>query len=155
MSKKLDLFVFSSNNKTNIWAGIGAQMWAVSANVNSRTIKARKTNSKKMKIGSLGLLYCKETKEFTTPFVVYSEVDGNSEVRDIWPEPWILPFKIKTLGTPNLAMSINDVKKQLPVYYKSGKKNITHVLFLHGKMAFTPSKISDDDWKIIIQNLAD
>ena len=66
----MEVFVFSSNNLTNMWAGVGAKRWAVSMKLakNKGTI----TKSKKIKIGSIGLLYCSETGELTTPFLITS-----------------------------------------------------------------------------------
>jgi hypothetical protein len=65
----MELFCFASKNLTNIWAGIGAQMWAV-AETSPSDMKARITKSKRSKVGALGLLYCNETHAFTTPFLV-------------------------------------------------------------------------------------
>ena len=149
----MNLFVFSSNNLTNIWAGIGAQLWAVSK-PSARTVQARISASKKMTVGSVGVLYCKETKAFTTPFIVYSKPDIELEVTDVWPEPWILPFRIKTLGTPKKSMWISEMKK-LPIFSKSARSNISHVFYIQGLLAFTPSKISELDWQIILESLVD
>lgn len=66
----MELFSFASNNLVNIWAGIGAGLWAV-AETSSSDMKARITKSRRMTIGSLGILYCNETHSFTTPFLVY------------------------------------------------------------------------------------
>ena len=149
----MNLFAFSSNNLTNIWAGIGAQLWAVSETTD-QTIQARKTASKKMPIGSLGILYCKETKAFTTPFIVYSHPSPDKRIDNIWPEPWVLPFKIKTLGTPEKSMPIDTTMSKLPVCVKSGKNNISHVIFIHGQLVFTPTAIEPEDWQIIVDELA-
>ncbi len=57
-----------------------------------------------MKIGSLGILYCKETQSLTTPFIVYSNTDPKIEVSNIWPETWTLAFRIFPLGSPTLQL---------------------------------------------------
>src|ERR687892_819885 len=88
----MDLFCFASKNLTNIWAGVGARMWAV-AETSPADMKARVTKSKRMVVGSIGVLYCNETHSFTTPFLVYSLVDPDQVVEDVWPERWRLPFK--------------------------------------------------------------
>ena len=78
----MELFCFASKNLVNIWAGIGAGMWAV-AETSPTDMKARFTKSKRMKVGSLGLLYCNETHSFTTPFLVYSQTDPEAVIRNI------------------------------------------------------------------------
>jgi hypothetical protein len=60
-------------------------MWAV-AETSPADMKARVTKSKRMKVGSLGILYCNETHSFTTPFVVVSEPNETKVVSDVWPE---------------------------------------------------------------------
>ena len=150
----MNLYAFSSNNLTNIWAGIGAQMWAVSK-PSKQTMKQRVTTSQKMPIGAAGVLYCKETKSFSTPFIVYSLPDPNKEIRDVWPEPWVLPFSIKPLGTPRKLLSVGKAKSLLPSVVRSGKSNISHVLFIHGQMAFIPSPVTESDWEVLIEHLAD
>jgi hypothetical protein len=79
----MDLFCFASNSLTNIWAGIGAGMWAV-AETSPADMKARITKAKRMKVGSPGLLYCNDTHSFTTPFLVHSEPDPERIVPGIW-----------------------------------------------------------------------
>jgi hypothetical protein len=64
---------------TNIWAGIGAGVWAVSKADSPQTEEARKTRSLRMTQGSYGLLYCSATKTFTTPFKVRYEAKWTSE----------------------------------------------------------------------------
>jgi hypothetical protein len=49
--------------------GYGADMWAVSEKSPTH-MEARITKSKRMGVGSLGLLYCSENRCFTTPFIV-------------------------------------------------------------------------------------
>jgi hypothetical protein len=102
----MDIFVFSSKNLTNIWAGIGARKWAVSKELaeNPATV----TKAKSLRIGSLGLLYCSETQSFTAPFLVSSAPEVNVSVSNIWPEEWWLPFSIFPLGSPNKQMSKDE-----------------------------------------------
>ena len=88
----MDIFVFSSKNLTNIWAGIGARLWAVSDTGDATTFQSRRTKSQGMKIGTFGILYCNETQTLTTPFIVYSKPDAKRTVKNVWPEPWVLPF---------------------------------------------------------------
>ena len=74
----MELFVFSLKNLTNIWAGIGAKLWAVSK-PQKEGVRGITNRSQKMQIGSLGLLYCSATKTFTTPFIVYCLTLGGSK----------------------------------------------------------------------------
>lgn len=108
----MELFCFASNNLTNIWAGIGAGLWAV-AETSESDMKARVTKSCRMKIGSLGVLYCSETHSFTTPFLVYSEPDPIRVVTDVWPERWRLPFRIHALGNPTRQVEKSNSSKRI------------------------------------------
>jgi hypothetical protein len=76
----MSIFVCSSNNLTNIWAGIGANMWAVSE---SQQHKGRVTKSRKMKVGNRGLLYCTETQGLMTPFLVYSKPSIDERIANV------------------------------------------------------------------------
>ena len=149
----MDLFVFSSKNLTNIWAGIGAETWAVSKTT-PQNKKGRITKSKKMKIGSIGILYCVPKHSFTTPFIVYSEPDPEKEISDIWSETWILPFKIKPLGNPERMIHIDEAIKILPICQKTTETNISHIFRIQGNLAFNPTIIGQEDWAIFIKKLA-
>src|SRR5437762_5362 len=97
-SALMDLFCFASKNVENIRRGIEASKWAV-ATVSPSAMRARVTKARRyFHPGSLGLLYCRETHSFTTPFVSTSNADPHTVVIDIWPEPWVLPFSIKPFG---------------------------------------------------------
>ncbi len=150
----MKLFVFSSKNLTNIWAGIGARMWAVPQG-DDTWMKTIKTKSKEMTVGSCGIMYCSETQALTTPFLVYSPIDYEKTVKNVWPEEWKLPFSILPLGTPNRQLSIKDAFEKLSVLRDSGKTNITHVLHIPTMRVFTPNEISENDWAVIIENLAE
>jgi hypothetical protein len=51
-------------------------------------------------------------------------------------------------------MSTDEAMSSLPVCQKSGKDNISHVIFIHGQLAFTPTEIEAADWQILLQKLA-
>src|SRR5690606_36452099 len=71
----IDIYIFSSKNITNIWAGYGARAWAVSQ-VGKKEMETRMTKSMSMQPGALGLIYCSaEPKFFTMPFKVAGEVE--------------------------------------------------------------------------------
>ena len=149
----MKLFVFSSINLTNIWAGIGAELWAVSIRQKSGVWGIR-TRSQQMQIGSIGLLYCSDTKTLTTPFIVYSSPDLEKEISNVWPEIWVLPFRIHALGNPNKQLHKDEAKKILPTFERKRIRNISHELKLAPTTVFVPSDISEEDWKVIIEQLA-
>ena len=147
------IYAFASNTLTNIWAGVGAGRWAVSPSDNMSYTKGRTTRSQKMPIGAGGILYCNEIKSFTTPFIVYSVPNPNEIVDEIWPEPWVLPFLIKPLGDPRCSMPLATAKKLLPSLQEQGA-NVNNTIYVHGKMAFTQSKLTEWDWAVLISELA-
>lgn len=149
----MELFCFASKNVTNIWAGIGARMWAV-AETSPTDMKARATKSKRMKVGSLGLLYCNETHSFTTPFLVYSAPDPEKVVSDIWPESWRLPFRIHPLGTPSRQVHMDEAKKRWPVLLKSSAASVSAAMNITGTTVFVPVEVSADDWAMVLNDLA-
>jgi hypothetical protein len=149
----MELFCFASKNLTNIWAGIGARMWAVNETSPS-DMKARITKSKKMRVGAAGLLYCNETHSFTTPFLVYSEPDPEREVGDIWPEKWRLPFKIHPLGTPSRQVSAEQAKSQWAVLKNVGQGGVSAAMNITGTTVFVPAEVPAEDWSLILTSLA-
>lgn len=149
----MELFCFASKNRTNIWAGIGAQMWAV-AETSPSDMKARITKSKRLRVGALGLLYCNETHAFTTPFMVYSEPDPDKVIADIWPEKWRLPFRIHPLGNPSRQVHMDDAKKRWPVLVNSSVGSVTAAMNITGTTVFVPVEITADDWAMVLNDLA-
>jgi hypothetical protein len=146
----MELFVFSSKNLTNIWAGIGSRKWAVSED--QATNPGVTTKAKALRVGSLGILYCVETQSLTTPFLVASIPDDTLTVKDIWPEEWWLPFSIYPLGSPQKQMGKADIAK-LPVVVNSGRQ-WNNVIRTQGQFAFQVSQIDAEDWAILFQRLA-
>lgn len=150
----MDIFVFSSKNLTNIWAGIGAKTWAVSDTGDQSTFQSRKTKSKNMKVGSFGILYCNQTHSLTTPFIVYSAPDPDITVSEIWKENWVLPFKIFPLGSPERQLSSDEAKKILPIFQKSGTNNFSKIFYVQAVTVFSPTVIDPEDWEILMSRLA-
>lgn len=148
----MELYCFASKNLTNIWAGIGAGQWAV-AETSPTDMKARITKSKRMKIGSAGLLYCNETHSFTTPFLVCSEPDPNHIVTDIWPERWRLPFRIHPLGSPSRQLLAEHAKVQWPALSDVGAGGVSAAMNITGTTVFVPTEISSEDWSLILTSL--
>lgn len=150
---KMDLYCFASATETNIWAGIGAGLWAVASSPNDAFMQGRRTKAAKMQIGALGLLYCARTSSFTTPFVVLSQPDPINIVTDVWPEEWCLPFKIRPLGSPAKQMAGAAAANHWPVL-KTSTSNTTATMNLTGTTVFVPKQVSVDDWAFIMRDLA-
>lgn len=148
----MKLYAFASNNLTNIWAGVGAGRWAVARSEDPTFSKVRAAKAARMPVGAFGLLYCTEVQSFTVPFVVYSGVSDET-VKDIWPEEWILPFHIKPLGTPNRRMRRDKAKDLLPSVQARGT-DLNKLIPVPPTFAFNGSEIGDDDWAVLIKELA-
>lgn len=146
----MDLFVFSSKNLTNIWAGVGARRWAVS--LEQAEMSGARTKARGLPIGALGILYCVETQSLTTPFLVASAPDERTTVRDVWSEEWHLPFDIHPLGSPHRQMAKADIA-QLPAVIASGRQ-WNNVILTQGQFVFQPTILGRDDWEILFARLA-
>jgi len=146
----MQIFVFSFDNLTNIWAGVGAGLWAVSLKLaqNKGTI----TKSQKLKIGSLGALYCSDTQELTTPFLVKTAPRVGEIVADVWSQSWGLPFEITTLGSPRWRLHKDVIARDLPSVKALGKK-WNKILYVQPNFSFQPSEISAEDWAFIFDSL--
>ncbi|MCM2440916.1 hypothetical protein HGO34_14445 [Agrobacterium vitis] len=153
MSSKVNIYVFSSKSITNIWAGYGAQTWAVSIGEDASNNAGKKTKSKRMTVGSFGILYCEPWKAFTVPFVTISAPDLDKNEEEIWDGTWMLPFRFKALGNPKSRMPGSDISK-LPGAAREGITNYSHYLKVQGNLAFTTSAIDAEDWEYIIRELA-
>ena len=146
----MKLYSFASENLTNIWAGIGAGMWAVGESGKAAFVKGRITKAARMPIGAFGILYCNETGSLTVPFVVYSKADPERTETDVWSKAWVLPFCIKPLGNPRRQLTRKRAREILP----SLKNNSFEKLFLvQGQFAFQATEVTDDDWAVLIQEL--
>jgi hypothetical protein len=148
----MEIFCFASTNVTNIWAGVGARMWAV-AETSPADMKARTTKSKRMKIGALGLLYCNEIHSFTTPFVVTSEPHASNIVNDVWPGSWRLPFSIHPLGNPSRQVTSDTAKQKWEILKNVGAGGVSAAMNITGTTVFVPVEISSDDWSLILSEL--
>ncbi|WP_152555081.1 hypothetical protein [Desulfonatronum thiodismutans] len=149
----MKLYAFASKNLTNIWAGVGARMWAV-AETSENDMKTRTTKSRSMQIGASGILYCNETHSFTTPFLVYSPPNPDQVVTGIWPERWRLPFRILPLGNPERQMHKDTASKKLRILSNMGQGGISAAMHITGTTVFVPKEIPDEDWATLLSNLA-
>lgn len=148
----MEIYVFSSKDLTNIWAGVGARKWAVSPKLakNKGTI----TKSQRLQIGSLGILYCSDTEEFTTPFLVKSVPEKDGEISHVWPQKWGLPFEIAPLGSPSKRLSKNLLTKNMPSVISTGKQ-WNKILYVQPNFSFQPSHITAEDWAFLYSALSD
>lgn len=147
----MDIFVFSSSNLTNIWAGVGAKKWAVSMTI--ATDRGSITKSKNLKVGSLGLIYCSGTQEFTTPFIVRTLPEEGSTIKDVWPEEWGLPFGILPMGSPHLRMHKDEITKKMPSASVQGAKAWNKILYVQPTFSFQSSTVTTEDWAFIFSAL--
>ena len=147
------LYAFASNNLTNIWAGIGAGMWAVAASEDPGFTKTRIGKAAKMPVGAFGLLYCTETRSFTVPFVVYSKA-RDDKIKNVWPEEWVLPFNMKPLGTPRRQLGRERARDLLPSL-RDRKVDLNKLIPVPPTFAFNGSDVGDDDWSVLINELAE
>ena len=151
----MDIYVFASNTLTNIWAGVGAAMWAVApSEAGSPQEKGRITKARKMPVGALGVLYSSADKALTVPFVIQSRPDEQKEITHIWPERWVLPFEIKPLGSPHRRLTIDQAKECLPSFQGANPPPFNNVFRVRADFAFQTSQISPEDWSILIEKLA-
>lgn len=146
----MNIYVFTSNSLTNIWAGIGARTWAVAET--QAKMPGAATKAKKLRVGSLGLLYCSETQEVTTPFVITSQPEVDREISNIWAEAWHFPFHLTALGSPVRTIHKDALKEELPSARKT-KKQWNKVLYVQPQFVFQASVIDDDDWEYLYSRL--
>ncbi len=151
----MKLFIFPSLNITNIWAGVGAGKWAVAEPSDPAQMKGLKTKSLGMPVGSAGVIYRTGPLDgfFTTPFIVYSSPDQNDPETQVWDGTWVLPFRIHPLGTPRKRLTKHRAEQTLPILKSRPQTNITSVLTL--THYFVPSEVSERDWEVLLEHLAE
>lgn len=147
----MKLYSFASDDLTNIWAGIGAGMWAVGESDKTGFVKGRITKAARMPVGAFGILYCNETRSLTVPFVVYSKADPEKIEAHVWSKSWVLPFAIKPLGTPRRQLTRDRARKVLP---SLATKSFEKLFLVQGQFAFQAADVTDEDWAILIEELA-
>jgi hypothetical protein len=86
---------------------------------------------------------------------VYSQPDEHEVVEDIWPESWVLPFRIHPLGSPAKQLDKDEAMASIDVLKHSGTTNIGHALPLAPTSVFSPKPISSTDWAQLLAALAD
>ncbi len=151
--EEVRVYVFSSSSVTNIWAGYGARMWAVSKGESETAFKGKRTKAAKISSGSFGLLYCEPWQAFTVPFVFRSKPQTEFSEREVWDGEWFLPFAITPLGSPRSRLQGEDIKK-LPGAARRGITNFSHYLRVQGNFAFQESLVAEQDWEKIVEKLS-
>ncbi len=151
MNADVKVYVFSSKSITNIWAGFGAETWAVAIGSDA-TNKGKTTKALKMPVGSFGILYCEPWKSFTVPFVTYSVPDPDRSESEIWADDWMLPFRFRPLASPRSRLSGNEVLS-LPGAKERKISNYANYLTVQGNFAFQGSTIDARDWQMIVSKL--
>ena len=156
----MDLFCFASRNTRNIELGIENKLWAVATLTNQQSMKARTTKAMKyLHPGARGILYCNPTQSFTTPFVVRSNADPDRVVTDVWPEAWCLPFEIEPLGDLSRQVTREAAAQSWPVVQRRMAKNqgrggISAAMNITGTTVFVPVDIDEENWGVILDDLA-
>lgn len=153
----MKLFCFASRTLQNVWLGVRARQWAV-AKVQDSQMKARITKARRYFVpGSHGLLYCEPTHSFMVPFISKSRADPDAVITNVWPEPWVLPFSIEPLGDPRRQVRMEDAMAHWPILIRkqeNGATSVTAALNITGTTVFAPTEIADEDWDMILAELA-
>jgi len=149
----MDIYAFTSRTRTNIWAGIGRGMWAVSLSEHDSVNKGRATKASKMPIGAFGLLYCSEDQTYSTPFVVLSKPAPNVSIANVWPETWVLPFQIRALGSPEKPLPRTQMPKLLPTLRNNPRLGVDDLIEIKGVQSFNASTITEADWAALFEAL--
>jgi hypothetical protein len=146
------VYVFSSENLTNVWAAVGARLWAVSEAQGAN--QSNVTKSQKVKVGEFGIFHVKETKAFTTPFVIRSRPREGAGIANVWKDIWYLPFAIVPLGSPHVSIPAHELDNLLPSLVSS-RKHWDQVLFVAPNTVFAPAKITAEDWAVLVEKLVE
>ena len=149
----MKLYAFASADLTNIWAGVGAQRWAVPLSKAESSNSGRATKAAKMLPGSAGILYSSEDKCFTSPFIVRTLAQADEIITHIWPREWTLAFEVRYIGSPHKRLSWDDAKNLLPSC-KSGTP-LSKLIHVEPLTVFAASQIDEADWAVLIDRLAD
>ena len=151
MTNSFNLYAFSSQNMTNIWAGVGAETWAIPADPNPTT----RGKAAKLATPSFGILYAAAEKILTVPFVILTCPDPKKIESGIWHGDWALPFRIKPLGTPRKTLSMEEAKSLIPSFRRLGTTHFSKVFRVGGAYAFNRCDVTQLDWDILVKRLSD
>ena len=150
MSDLFNMYAFSSESVTNIWAGVGAELWAVPKMANAST----RGKAVKVPVPSFGILYSSSDHSLTVPFVILTEPDRERIENEVWHGPWALPFRIKPLGTPRKMLQAQEAKKIIPSFSRLQTDNFGKVFRVGGAYTFNRCDATSADWAVLIDRLA-
>ena len=150
----MKLYLFSSKNSTNVWAGFGARRWAVSADAEEGVMRGWKTKAKSVRIGQAGVIYRSDIQCLTMPFLFASVPEVDKEVADIWPEKWAIPFFIYPLGSPERNWSAREALAAFEKF-KGASRPTLNDLYMKPTQNFVPMEMPEGDWSIILEKLAE
>ena len=142
-----NLYAFSSESVTNIWAGVGAELWAVPKEPNASV----RGKAAKIEIPAFGILYSGAEQSLTVPFVFLTRPDQTRIENKVWHGPWALPFRIKPLGTPRKMLSASEAKSLIPSFQRLQTDNFGKVFRVSGAYAFNRCDAEQADWDILIE----
>jgi hypothetical protein len=145
-----NLYAFSSEDIINIWAGVGAEMWAVPTRPNA-SIRGK---AAKLPVPSFGILYAGAEQALTVPFVILTRPDQKHIESQVWRGEWALPFRIKPLGTPRKMLSRSVAKTIIPSFKRLQTDNFGKVFRVSGSYAFNRCDADEADWEVLMERLA-
>ncbi len=144
----MDMFCFASRSERNIKIEIDNKLWAVAQPPDPSEVERHITKSWNLQPGSRGLLYCSETKVFTTPFICLSDVEHRDE-EFVWrPEKFWLPFTIQPLG--NLSKQVPaEIAKDVWPFLKGGLSRVVSPVTVFARIQVAPA-----EWDLILRDLS-
>jgi len=147
----INVFAFSSESMTNIWAGVGAQMWAVPKAPNPSV----RGKAAKLPVPAFGILYDAAAHRLTVPFVILETPNPSRVEASVWNGEWALPFRMKPLGTPRKTLSAIEASQVCPSFARLNTDNFGKVFRVSGAYAFNRCDLEWADWNILMERLAD
>ncbi len=150
MTGQFNLYAFSSESVTNIWAGVGAELWAVPTKPNVSV----RGKAAKLSLPSFGVLYASAEQALTVPFVFIGQPDPVRIEKDVWHGDWALPFRIKPLGTPRKMLSAAEARQIMPSFDRLNTQNFGKVFRVSGSYAFNRCDAEQADWELLMDRLA-
>lgn len=145
-----NLYAFSSESVTNIWAGVGAELWAVPTKPNASV----RGKAAKLAIPSFGVLYASAQQSLTVPFVFVERPDPVRIETEVWHGDWALPFRMKPLGTPRKMLKATEARLIMPSFARLNTQNFGKVFRVSGSYAFNRCDVEQADWDILLERLA-
>jgi hypothetical protein len=149
----MKLFVFSSKSIEHIRIGVQAETWAVPRPATDSTMRGYETKASGVEVGNFGIFWFRS--KITTPFMFVSKPDPSGRSPRLWFEDyWVLPFRFRPLGSPNILWRARDAGRTLPSI-KIRRGNLARRFNHAPSQVFTPIEIGEADWAMIVANLAE